>query len=563
MRSPVTAALVVLILLVSVSSCTNPMRDTVEAVVQQSSTAEFDLNFHNNAGIADDSVLVITFSESMNPQTLELGGVLAGESDGGVWEEDDFPNDRLIISPETSWTQGGNRTLTVAVDDLQTYPSAEVSLSYGVLNGVVYVHPDGSDTNYGTYDFPKATLEAAIDDAEAAYDSAEVWVAEGTYELSSTITISKDLTLLGGFSETDWAVRETDQNWAITGDHESAYPTELRFPSLSGTVTVSVYEAAGTPVIDGFTIVGPTGTESTVVQVYDCTASLQSCSIEGALADSSIGVVAYVADVTIARCSVDGGSTNLSTGVFSYQASATISDSLISGGTGQQTSAVKLIESPALIQRCNLTGGSGNVDAAGIYVEDGSDAIIRNNLINAGTGTSTFGIWVKASDPKIQNNIINGGGASLSPDSIAEGIYMGSGSSTTIENNIIAVYAPSTPNVFAIAAADIASRPVQVRNNCIFNIGNLDYVYLDIDGAVECVTVVDLNAQSFAAANVADDPLIVWGADWTTDWLGTWYSTGGLPAAITVGGADLSSDFTDDILGELRTAPWSIGAFEF
>jgi parallel beta helix pectate lyase-like protein len=449
------------------------------------------------------------------------------------------------------------------VDDLQTYPSTEISLSYGVLNGVIYVHPDGSDNNYGTYDLPKESIQAAIDDAEAAYDGAEVWVAEGTYELSRTITISESITLLGGFSATDWAVRETDPDWAITSPYESDYPTEVRFPSLSGTTTVSVYQAAGAPVINGFTIAGPTGTESSVVQVYDCVATLQSCSIEGALADSSIGVVAYVANLTIKQCSVDGGSTDLSTGVFSYQASATISDSLVTGGTGQQTSAVKLIESPALIERCNLSGGFGNVDAAGIYVEDGSDAIIRNNLINAGSGTSTFGIWVKASDPKIQNNIINGGGASLSPDSIAEGIYMGSGSGATIENNIIAVYAPSTPNVFAIAAADIASRPLSVRNNCIFDVGNLDYVYLDIDGAVQCEDVGELNDQGFADANTAEDPLIVWDYDWTTDWLSDWHSTGGVDVAITEGGLDLSGEFTDDIRGVTRADSWSIGAYEF
>lgn len=556
-RSIVMAALVVGLVL----SCTNPMRDTLEAVVQQFSTAQYELSFHDNAGIADTSVIVITFSESMDTDTLECGGTLFAESDGGAWSDGEFPDDTLTISPVSVWTQGGNRTLTVDVDDLQTYPAADISLSYGVLNGIIYVHPNGSDEYYGTFDLPKATIQAAIDDAEAAYDGAEVWVAEGTYELSESIIISEDISLLGGFSPVDWAIRETDTDWAITDDLASDYPTEIRYPSVSGVISVSIYQATGSPLVDGFTILGPTGTDSTCVQVYDSTATISSCSIHGGLADASIGVVTFVADVTVEKCNIDGGSTDLSTGLFSYQATPSISDCIINGGSGQQTSAVKLLESDALIQRSNLHGGFGNVDAAGIYAEDGSHAIIRNNLIKAGDGSSTFGIWVKASDPLIQNNIIHGGGASIFPDSIAAGIHVYAGSSATIENNIISIY--SGTNQHAIETGDSSSTPAVVRNNCIFDQVGLDYAYLDIDGGVARVTALDLNAELFATANIPDDPNINWTADWSNDWRGSWNFTAAPPGSIVTGGVDLTAQFDDDINGGATRSNWSIGAYEF
>jgi hypothetical protein len=57
--------------------------------------------------------IVITFDEPVNPESLVLGGSLAGLSDGGVWST---ANDTLTVTPSSSW-ESGLRDLSVTVDD--------------------------------------------------------------------------------------------------------------------------------------------------------------------------------------------------------------------------------------------------------------------------------------------------------------------------------------------------------------------------------------------------------------------------------------------------------------
>jgi hypothetical protein len=66
---------------------------------------EGDLGLHE--------AIVVTFDEAVDPESLVLGGSLAGLSDGGVWSA----NDTLTITPSSSW-ESGLGDLSVAVDDV-------------------------------------------------------------------------------------------------------------------------------------------------------------------------------------------------------------------------------------------------------------------------------------------------------------------------------------------------------------------------------------------------------------------------------------------------------------
>jgi hypothetical protein len=163
-------------------SCSNPMRVTVESVVEEGSRPTATVDFQDGAGIAPDTRITLTSDESMDPASLVLGGSLADESDGGAWSEGSATNDTLTISPADSWSVGSGKTLTIAAADLDTYEILPLQVEYGVLDGVVYVHAeDGSDAGPGTPDHPKASIQAAVTTAERVFDEAEVRVAEGTW----------------------------------------------------------------------------------------------------------------------------------------------------------------------------------------------------------------------------------------------------------------------------------------------------------------------------------------------------------------------------------------------
>ena len=55
-------------------SCSNPMRVTVESVVEEGSRPTATVDFQDGAGIAPDTRITLTFDESMDPGSLVLGG---------------------------------------------------------------------------------------------------------------------------------------------------------------------------------------------------------------------------------------------------------------------------------------------------------------------------------------------------------------------------------------------------------------------------------------------------------------------------------------------------------
>jgi hypothetical protein len=76
--------------------------------------------------------ITIRFSEGMDTASLVLGGALGAESDGGEWETDAVTGeaDQLNISPQSVWTSGPGRGLTVDARDLAGNALATLSQSY-------------------------------------------------------------------------------------------------------------------------------------------------------------------------------------------------------------------------------------------------------------------------------------------------------------------------------------------------------------------------------------------------------------------------------------------------
>ncbi|MDP3188418.1 hypothetical protein [Limnobacter sp.] len=77
--------------------------------------------------------LILVFSESMDISSLLLGGMLASETDGGVWSATTYPNDTLTLTPiGGSWNGGATQTLTVDARDVSGNPVLTINKTYQV-----------------------------------------------------------------------------------------------------------------------------------------------------------------------------------------------------------------------------------------------------------------------------------------------------------------------------------------------------------------------------------------------------------------------------------------------
>ena len=289
--------------------CPLPLRTTLEQVVKDYQTPKSTLVFETGSGIAPTTPIVISFTETIDTATLVLSGSMAPESDGGTWSKQTSSNDTLTISPKTAWSKGSGKTLTMNCANSEGYAVKQIALTYGVLDGVVYVRATGgSDGNPGTSDLPKLTIQEAIDTAAAVYATAEVHVAAGTYQPSSVIDLKDGISLFGGYDPADWTKRETNPDWAITGTGTSAYPTVIQ--TSSNVAALRIQTTSHPLTVDGFTIsggVGGSGNDTTAIYCSNSTGVvIQSNSIDGGGGDLSVGVTLDQSAVALQRNTISG-----------------------------------------------------------------------------------------------------------------------------------------------------------------------------------------------------------------------------------------------------------------
>jgi len=83
--------------------------------------------------IGGSQQIVITFDESMDVSSLSLSGSMQTKSDTGVWSSTGKNiNDRLTLTPASSWNTGAGQTLTVDINDAVGNPLTSLSLGYVV-----------------------------------------------------------------------------------------------------------------------------------------------------------------------------------------------------------------------------------------------------------------------------------------------------------------------------------------------------------------------------------------------------------------------------------------------
>jgi hypothetical protein len=237
-------------------------------------------------------------------------------------------------------------------------------------SGIVYVHgASGDDSNPGSQELPKKTIQNAIDLAAALMDTGEVRVAEGTYIVNETLVVREGISILGGFQISDWA---RDIN---------AYATVIRGSGIETVIKPEADVTAAT-VIEGFTIQA----------AYSAYAACIWCEN---------------ASPTILRNFLEAsqGSTD-TVGIFNSSGAPVILSNTINAGDGTASAwGIANSGSPAKILSNVIYGTGSSGTFKGIF-NNNSDAVIQNNTIRCGLSADDVGIYNTGSNCIIENNIL-------------------------------------------------------------------------------------------------------------------------------------------------------------
>ncbi len=454
-------------------------------------------------------------------------------------------------------------------------------------DGAIYVAllgNGGNDANSGISSSPKATIQAAIEQAFYLLTTGEVRVAAGLYETAGTvISMVPGIDVLGGWDPVSWT-RNT-----------ATFETIIHTTGSDGTVLSEGPQTDST--LDGFTING-----SNVTNPFDNPSALRiSTGASPVISNNIINGGTSSTFQTNSTVKVSGAhpviKNNVITGVnkasgdsiavcVTGEAAPDINNNEIKGGlsvSGFESYGISLSGTVTGLIHDNDFNGPDNADKhICIYLNNCPSAPdIYNNMIDpaisGGNNTSTTGILVSGcgstSPVSIYNNYIRGGGGSSSargikdegnPDSKLEilnnTIYGGDNATNSsaidfsadvtgiinIKNNILTCGGNGNNKIIRQANS------VPAPNNKILN--NVFFGAVPWFDSVADRDVDSINSMTNYSGNISQDlTLIHFNGE-----------ISGPAAPFTTGGLDGTAwGFVTDKTGAGRTAPWSIGAFEY
>jgi len=468
---------------------------------------------------------------------------------------------------------------------------------------IIYVSTLGNDTSDG---LTPATAKATIADTIAsASGQTDIYVAAGNYDISAVITLKPNVSLYGGYT-TDFASRDPSVNTTtitnigsvtvnrvFTADNASIDNNTIvdgftlhAGNGISQSITIEL--SAASPTISNNTIIGGSGSDPHAIRISDLAEPLiennviTNCRI-------CINFTGNAGNVIIANNSITALMHNASIGISATLPSNPEADIIIegniiqAGGTPNNfgtSTAISTAANNITIRGNRIHGGNSTTTnikvSRGIYVSGGSATII-NNMIYGGTGSDTYGI-VAYRPAFIANNTIHGG-SGLYATVIAS---TGANATPTIQNNIMLTAAITSGTCIG---SYNSSQLLEVDNNSMTNckayLSNTNDCPVDNDGdgSAQTCSIVDMeNFIGNSAGNHSGVPIFVNlnGDDGNITTIGDndWRLSAVNSADIYEGGLDLSTDFSYDFDGVMRTAVmnntptnanaagWSIGAFE-
>ena len=427
----------------------------------------------------------------------------------------------------------------------------------GAFPQVIYISTLGDDNHpLGSRQAPFASLTRAYDIARTAgqprADVTEIRIALGSYDLTSPnmpdIDTAPDIRILGGYNVPSWS-RNPD-----------VYTTELHRDDGN---TVLVFDSASIgpeTLLDGFTL-------NDNSNIAGMTKTLEISG--GARPKISNNVIAGGDSQNTYTVDITGGS------------SPRISENRIMGGTNSGSVGIHIEgqSNPKILANHIFGGTASNLDT-GIYL-DYSGADIFNNVIHAGEassgGGSTYGINFRNNDNsgaanpvRVYNNTVFGGSGALN----TTGIFSND-DNIFIYNNLLISGIPGTGNAYGISMQ--TDPPREVNSNLILSgpvAGNrhasiiMTNVYDDPANMETDLINTYARAASGNLMDGTNNPDIYFisyipamtGVGFLNE---NWRLSAAGPQNARTGGLNLSGFFNVDKSGNTRTAPWSIGAYEY
>jgi len=240
-----------------------------------------------------------------------------------------------------------------------------LSQAYAIRSAtILYVGADWPGSSY-----KYATIQDAV---TASIPGDEIWVEQGTYTLSSTIAISKSISLYGGFTGSETS--RADRNWTT---HVTTVDGNNSVRCFQFTIT-----STGTAVIDGFTI-----TKGNTISDSSNGAGIAN-GIEGGSADGG--------NLTVANCiftlnssGKHGAISNETNGNLTVTNCTFSTNTAVNraGGINQNTSAATMTVTGCTFSE-NSAGNGGAIYVRDTSIGDSSitDCVFSKNQATTGDG---------------------------------------------------------------------------------------------------------------------------------------------------------------------------------
>ena len=221
------------------------------------------------------------------------------------------------------------------------------------FSNIMYISSSGNDSYSGLETGrPKQSIITGITRAQDL-SITDVRVSEGTYTVSSAITLYDGLSLKGGYSS-DYSSRDT----ILSANTTTINSTSTGTATLTGTNVSSA-------LVEGFRLYGSNSVSHRVITLSSSSPIIRYCMI-------------------IARPSV---------------------------GSGSKMAVSIAGTNTARVEGCIVMGGGNGTESRGFYITGGNAAIV-NNFIHGGTAQYAKGIEVWNSSPNIYNNTVYANGTS-------------------------------------------------------------------------------------------------------------------------------------------------------
>ncbi len=481
--------------------------------------------------------------------------------------------------------------------------------AYSSINDERAIYVDaatGDDSNPGTRELPKKTIQAGIDFVISFLGTGTVKVKNGTYLQTDKLVIKEGASIEGGYGS-NWVRQDLvyeDTQTIVRGRNAASGSDSIVTAQTDPGVTLST-------VISGISFETGIGYQSITLMVTNASPLFKYCIVSG---NGGVGGTIAVAVLTQSGfaqgsepvfngCYIEGGvsygdtyavqAAGYSTVSFQYCLIVLGSSSsgssygiyftacevhVRSGGVvgvvaSAATSSVGVYGRNGILELedCHVAGGKLGPTTMGVY-SDNCSGYIRNSTVYGGNGTSTStGVLLTgAAMPEIRNCTINGGGST----NAAYGVF-GYSNGAIIENCLIWSDNLATLSCAVTMYGASSETLPSALNNC--DLFNAQYSYGYYPNAVSDWTWYNADASGIlgmeahltglgksSSSNISVSS--VGFVDPAVDIMGSnWDLTDSTPPSITTGGKNFSSLFTDDKAGATRpaTGGWSMGAYQY